>query len=331
MKSITTSAICAAAILSGMLAVGAAQAQTVNLRLVSGWAPNNPNTPLIETVLIKNVADASKGELKIQRSGPEVVSPFEQLQPVSAGVFDFLFTTPGYHQAQSGVANVFDALKPDPEALRAAGITAWADDYYKKRFGLRIISMIPAPGNHFVLREAIGADGTLKGRKIRANATFEGAVRALGGTPVNMSPADAFTAMQKGVIDGITFPTFASADYKLYEVGKFMTRPVFGLSNVLILMNVKKFDSLSATHQKIILDEGRKIEAVAIKSLHDYDGRDIATMAKNGVAINNFEAKLGANLNHLYNEGILVTASKSTPNEVKTLWDMAKSKNLLNE
>ncbi|MFM9886757.1 MAG: TRAP transporter substrate-binding protein [Burkholderiales bacterium] len=320
-----------AAILLGIFVAPAVDAQTVNLRLISGWTPNNPNVPLIETVMIKNIADASNGEIKIQRSGPEVVPPFEQLQPVSAGVFDILFTTPGYHQAQTGVANVFDTMKPDPEKRREGGVTAWADDYYNKRYGMRILSLIPAPGNHFVLRESLGADLSLKGRKIRAIATFEGAVRALGGTPVNMGPADAFAAMQKGVIDGITFPAFASADYKLFEVGKFMTRPIFGGTNVLTMINTKKFDSLSPAHQKIILDEGRKLEVTAAKALMDHERKDIDTMVKNGVAISNFDAKTGANLNRLYNEGILATASKSTPNEVKTLYELARSKNLLNE
>ena len=307
------------------------QAQTVNLRLLSGWAPNNPNVPLVEAVLIKNIAEVSNGEIKIQRSGPEVVPPFEQLQPVSAGVFDLLFTTPGYHQAQSGVANVFDAMKPDADRRRDAGVTAWADEYYNKRFGLRIISMIPSPGNHFVLREAIGSDQSLKGRKIRAIATFEGVVRALGGTPVNMPPSDAFAAMQKGVIDGIAFPSFASADYKLYEVAKYMSRPIFGGSNILIMMNSKRIDALSPAHRKIILDESRKIESIAVKVLQDYDEKDIATMAKNGVALTTFDAKTGATLNRLFNEGILSTASKATPNEVKTLFEMAKNKNLLRE
>ncbi len=320
-----------AAMLLATIIAPAVQAQTVNLRLISGWAPNNPNVPLIESVLIKNIADASKGEIKIQRSGPEVVPPFEQLQPVSAGVFDFLFTTPGYHQAQTGVANVFDAVKPDPDKRREAGVTAWADDYYNKRYGMRIVSLIPAPGNHFVLREAIGADQSLKGRKIRAIATFEGTVRALGGTPVNMAPSDAFAAMQKGVIDGIAFPAFASADYKLYEVGKFMTRPIFGGTNVLIMMNTKKIDALSPAHQKIILDEGRKLEVSAAKALLDHERKDIDTMVKNGVALTNFDGKTGASLNRLYNEGILATAGKSTPNEVKTLYELARSKNLLNE
>ncbi len=155
--------------------------------------------------------------------------------------------------------------------------------------------MIPAPGNHFVLREAIGADQSLKGRKIRAIATFEGTVRALVGTPLNMAPSDAFAAMQKGVIDGIAFPAFASAD------------------------------------QKIILDEGRKLEVTAAKALLDHEREDIEALVKNGVALTTFDGKTGASLNRLYNEGILATASKSTPNEVKSLYELARSKNLLNE
>ncbi|MFN0305939.1 MAG: TRAP transporter substrate-binding protein [Burkholderiales bacterium] len=304
--------------------------QGVTLRLISGWTPNNPNVPLIEAVFIKNVADASKGEIKIQRSGPEVVPAFEQLQPVAAGVFDFLFTTPGYHAAQSGVANVFDTMKPDADARRAAGLFDWGDDFYRKRFNQRIIAMIPAPGNHFVLREPL-TDSSLKGRKIRAIATFEGLVRTLGGTPVNMPPADAFSAMQKGTIDGITFPSFASADYKLYEVGKFMTRPIFGGTNSMITINVKKFDSLSPAHQKILLDEGRKMEAIGKKASYDHERTDIETMTKNGVKPVSFDSKVAADLNRLYNEGIVAIAGKSTPAEVKALFDMARAKNMLNE
>lgn len=160
-----------------------ARAETT-LRLLSGWTPNNPNVPLIEAVFIKNVEAASNGELKIQRSGPEVAPAFEQLQPVSAGVFDFLFTTPGYHQAQTGVGNILDAVNGDLDKRRQSGLVQWADDFYNKRYGLRIIALHPAPGNHFVLREPLGTDGTLKGLKVRSNATFDGIVRQLGGTPV---------------------------------------------------------------------------------------------------------------------------------------------------
>jgi TRAP-type C4-dicarboxylate transport system substrate-binding protein len=307
-----------------------AGAQTT-LRLLSAWTPNNANIPNIETPFIKNVEAASKGQIKIVRSGPEVASPFEQLQPVSAGVFDILFTTPGYHQAQSGVANMFDAFKPDMEAQRAAGLTKYADDYYRKRFGLSILAIVPSGGTHFVLRDGLASDGTLKGLKIRANATVEGVVRALGGTPVNMSPADAYSAMQKGVLEGITFPAFASSDYKLYEVGKSMTRPLFGLSNVMFFINVRKLNALPPDMRKIILDEARKIEPVGKAAMDKVVADDEVRMKQHGVKIIQFGAALAPKLDALYNEGILKTAGKSTPKEVKELWDMASAKGMLNQ
>ena len=316
----------------GVLALAgtAAQAETT-LRLLSGWTPNNPNVPNIETVFIKNVEQASKGQLKIQRSGPEVASPFEQLQPVSAGVFDILFTTPAYHQAQTGVGQVFDAIAGDIAKRRETGLVDWADDYYNKKFGLRILTVHSAPGNHFVLRETLKAGQPLQGLKVRTTPTFDGVVRLLGGTPVNMSPADAYAAMQKGVIDGIAFPSFASADYKLYEVGKFMTRPVFGLTNVLMLVNGKKLAALPADQQKILIDEGKKLEFIGKEALDRVAKQDEETMLKNGVKTVAFDAAIVGKLNALYNEGIFNTASRATPAEVKAFWEVAKSKNMLNQ
>ena len=223
-----------------------------------------------------------------------------------------------------------DAFKPDAEKRRETGLTEWADNYYRQRFGVRIIAMIPMPGNHFVLREPLTADN-LKGRKIRSNPLYDGIVRALGGTPVNMAPADAFAAMQKGTIDGIAFPAYASTQFKLYEVAKFMTVPIFGSTNNSVMMNAKKFDSLSAAHQKLILDEGRRLEIVSMAAFRDLERQELEQMVKNGVKNVSFDAATGASLNRLYNEGIVTTTSKSTPAEVKTLFELAKSKNMINE
>lgn len=312
------------------LAFSAAQSETT-LRLLSGWTPNNPNVPNIEAVYIRNVAEASRGQLRIQRSGPEVASAFEQLQPVSAGVCDILFATPAYHQAQTGVGQVFDAIKGDIEERRKSGLVEFADDYYNKRFGLRILTVHSAPGTHFVLREPLKPGQPLHGLKVRTTPTFDGVVRLLGGTPVNMSPADAYAAMQKGVIDGIAFPAFASADYKLYEVGKHMTRPTFGLTNVLMLINAKKLAALPADRQKILIDEGGKLEFIGKAALDRVGKQDDEIMLKNGVKIVNFEPAIAAKLNELYNEGNFRTASRSSPDAVKAMWDLAKSKNMLNQ
>jgi TRAP-type C4-dicarboxylate transport system substrate-binding protein len=322
-----------AIVLAAIFSLAAPASAQTTLRLLSGWTPNNPNVPNIETVYIKNVEQASNGQLKIVRSGPEVASPFEQLQPVSAGVFDILFTTPAYHQAQTGVAQMFDAIKGDIDARHSSGLVQWADDYYRKKFGVSILAVHSAPGNHFVLREPLKEtkDKALDGLKIRTTPTFDGVVRLLGGTPVNMPPSDAYAAMQKGVLDGIAFPAFASADYKLYEVGKYMTRPVFGLTNVLMMINVAKLNALPPDLRKIVLDEGRKIEVIGKAALDKIEVQDNEIMLKNGVKPVNFDAATTPKLNELYNEGVLRTASRSTPDDAKAMYDLAKSKNMLNQ
>ena len=54
-------------------------------------------------------------------------------------------------------------------------------------------------------------------------------------------------------------------------------------------------------------------------------------MKQNGVKVAEFSDTLAPKLNAMFNEGILATASKSSPEEVKALWDLAKAKNMLNQ
>src|SRR5690242_1991171 len=110
------------AMLAGLVlgSMSNAQAETT-LRLLSGFPPGIPQVSEFESVFIQEVLERSGGELKIVRSGPEVVPPFEQLQPVSAGVFDLLFTTASYSQSSSGVLAIIDSLTTDIDRLRSDG------------------------------------------------------------------------------------------------------------------------------------------------------------------------------------------------------------------
>ena len=54
-------------------------------------------------------------------------------------------------------------------------------------------------------------------------------------------------------------------------------------------------------------------------------------MKQNGVRVVEFAPDVALKLNSMFNEGILATASRSSPDEVKALWELAKTKNLLNQ
>src|SRR5262249_28305623 len=159
----------------------------------------------------------------------------------------------------------------------------------------------------------------------------EGMVRTLGGTPVNMSPAESYSALQKGVVDGGTIPVYVSADFKLYEVAKAMTRPTSGSGNAQFMINVRKLDYLPVELKKILLEESRKIVRIGREALDRYSLDDETRMKQNGGKVVEFAPAVTPKLNAMFNEGILATASRSSPDDVKALWELAKSRGLLNQ
>src|SRR3546814_2078928 len=74
-------------LLMASLAGWSVHASSKTLRMLSGWDKSYPGVEMTEFYAAK-LKEASDGALTIRRSGPEAVPPFEQLEPVSAGIFD---------------------------------------------------------------------------------------------------------------------------------------------------------------------------------------------------------------------------------------------------
>ncbi|MFN0304596.1 MAG: TRAP transporter substrate-binding protein [Burkholderiales bacterium] len=80
-------------------------------------------------------------------------------------------------------------------------------------------------------------------------------IRAMGAIPVPMGTAEVYTAIQQGQIDGnATGPQLLWA-LKNHEVAKHLTFTRHGRAAAVVVMNLKKWNSLSAD-QKAAIDEG---------------------------------------------------------------------------
>jgi len=93
--------------------VPATQAFAADCRFLASWDENYPGDTHIAEPFIKNVEAASKGSMKLIMSGPETVPPFEQLQPVGSGAFQFLFTHGAYHFGTTPFLAALEALGGD--------------------------------------------------------------------------------------------------------------------------------------------------------------------------------------------------------------------------
>ncbi len=251
-----------AAILGLAVANAATPASAAELRLLSSFNATQKPTYAVLEQYIKNVKEIGGDAVKITISGPEVVPIFEQLQPVSSGVFDMLYTHPVFHAGESGLALTVDAIKVDPIARRAAGVWDFVDKFYQEKHGLKMVAMMSTSmsGYHLFTKEPLSEKGDLAGRKVRGTPTYHGVIRALGAEPVVLPGSQIYSALQKGIVDGAGWPAAGMVSMKHYEVASYRLRPTFGVATQPVFINMAAWKKLSEAEQKILLDAGERTE-----------------------------------------------------------------------
>jgi TRAP-type C4-dicarboxylate transport system substrate-binding protein len=317
---------CAIAVAIGLY--GTTAGAETRLRLLSGFPQTLEHVPYIIDVFIKNVGQASAGNLKIVRNGPEVVSPFEQFQPVSSGAFDMLFTSGAYYAGVTGIGMAFDSFVADPAKLRDAGVFDWADKHFQSKHKMKLISIpVAGPAGYtLVLKKPIGPDGGLKDMKIRSTPTYNGLIESIGGVPVILTGAQTYSALEKGVVDGAAWPSIGIVSYKFHEVTKHVLKPDYGSSYVPILMNLNKWNALSAADRKILADEGRKIEVAALKTMGDLQLKEAETLRKMGIGETFLSKENAPKVEQFWAEGIWAQVRKTNGADADALYALAKEK-----
>ena len=305
-----TGAVIRAALAVALLtAAGTVAAQ--NIKLLTSWAVGRTLT--VEEALKIINAELPKrtgGKVKLTRFGPEVVPPFEQLEPVSSGSFDMLYTHPAYHGGATGIGMMMDTVNPDLDRRRSSGIWDWIDRYYQEAHNLKVLSITAGTGFHLMLREPIGPSGDIKGRKIRSNPAYDALIRELGGSPVTFPVPQIYTGLQKGLVDGTAFPLNSMLKNKFYEVVKYMLRPSFGRSTNLWLMNVNSWKKLDAATQKALLDIGRVVEKSIPWASEKLKLEEEEGMIEKGVRYTYLNDERAQRIEELFNKGIWARGQK---------------------
>jgi TRAP-type transport system periplasmic protein len=94
----------------------------------------------------------------------------------------------------------------------------------------------------------------IKGLKVRAGDTAtNSALKVLEAVPTNIALNEMYTAMSQGMVDVIELPLDYIYDYSIFEVAKHMTLSNHTFDLQWMVMNQKKFDSLPASYQKLLI------------------------------------------------------------------------------
>ena len=128
----------------------------------------------------------------------------------------------------------------------------------------------------------------IKGLKIRVTSTpVEIALmKAYGANPTPVDWAQLYPGIQQGVVDGnagTPLPPYAAI--KLYEVTKHYVAIGFRHNLLPIYMNQKKFDSLTPSQQKAVLDAAAQVKPLAGQWARDKVKASVEATEKAGVRI----------------------------------------------
>lgn len=260
-RMLSVTGLAASAMIAGSL-VSAGISQAAELKLLSSFNNTQKPTYAVLERYLENVKKIGGDTVTFTISGPEVVPIFEQLQPVSSGVFDALYTHPVFHAGEGGLALAVDAIDVDPIARRSSGVWDYVDSFYQEKHGLKMVAMMSVSmyGYHLFTKEPLSETGDLAGRKVRGTPTYHGVIRALGAEPVVLPGSQIYSALQKGIVDGAGWPAAGMVSMKHYEVANYRLRPTFGAATQPVFINLKTWNALTDEEKDVLLKAGEITE-----------------------------------------------------------------------
>lgn len=311
-----------------VLSAGAASA--ADYRMLSSWDQNYPMRGKLLEPMLKSIEETSKGSVRIRLSGPETVPSFEQLQPTGSGVFHFLFTHGAYHFGTTALTTAVEALSGGLQEWRKAGVREQLDKHYHQ-YGLTLIGLgvsTPGQGYNILLRQPVKPTGDLQGYKIRGTPTYGGILKMLGASPVVLPPAEVYTSLEKGLVDGAAWPTFGMSPYRWHEVAKFLLRPAFGTTTQLIFAHKASWEKMPAADRQLVMAAIGKFEEDYGKLYAQFTADEEKELQSKGVQIVQMGDAQKAKLSEAWAGGLWELSLAKTPKDTEELRKFGIAKGL---
>jgi TRAP-type transport system periplasmic protein len=275
-----------------MFAAAPANAQEpVTLKMVGAWAPGFSPTAEVGKNFMENVNRLGEGKVSVTYIGADdVLPPFDQPEALVNGVFDVWYGAPNYW---AGVVPGGDITELSPLTVPDGGPGSPLYDYMVELYAAKGVRHIghaagdPGEGAHYVSTNfPVKSVDDLKGKKLRVAPLSRHFVQAAGAESVTLPPAEIFLAMDRGTVDGFSWPVAdAFTRYNWQTVTKYMINQPMYRSGGSVAMNLDKWESLSPEVQEILLKAIAETQKFALDWFDKNQKEQEAIMVKDGMEI----------------------------------------------
>ena len=239
---------------------------------------------------VKKANQAGKGVFTIEvLDGPEAIGMMEQPGAVRSGVVDMVYSACAFYAAVVPECDAVSASSIDGPTARRNGGTDFLNQVHQKRMGTYLLGWVDS-GIRFSLwsTKEPKFDSTghidIKGFKVRGNPIYNAFLtNYLGAQIINLNSPELYTALERGTVELTAWTQIGTMDLNWDRYLKYRILPDFFSTDLVILVNQKKWQSLSPKSREILQRVTIEHEISSLNDLQAVWKKEQAELEKRGL------------------------------------------------
>lgn len=282
--------------LAALLVLGvaaSAKAEQITLKAVTAFPRSHANNKGFFQ-FIAAVNKAGKGLVHIKYiGGPEVAPPKQQPIALRNGLFDILYGPCAYYLGLFPEGDFTAGFKTPMEARKLGGYKL-IDGAMRKKLGATFLARFDSGLGLYLMLEkkpAFKPNGLpdLTGMRLRSSPAYRDFIKRLGGTAVVMPITQMYTALQRGLVEGVGTGLTDVQEFGLERFLKYRIEPPFDMAGIIMIANAKKFDGLPPKVRNLIQSTAIKYEKISMDEIVAQEKATKAALDKAGQQVIRFK------------------------------------------
>lgn len=232
--------------------------EVTTLRFSHFWPATSSINKEVFEPWAKKIEDESEGQLKVELYPSATLSkPGVTYESAVKGTVDIGSQAHGYTSGRFPLTQIAELPGLSNSATQMSCIlqSLYEDGTIASEYeDSHILFMYGAgPGTLHTTKKLIKTPEDMKGMRIRRPSAVAGdIIESMGASPVGLPANDMYTSLQRGVVDGLSFPWEAVTTFKIDEVTKYHTNIPFYSSGLMVAMNKDTYNGLPDNLKQVL-------------------------------------------------------------------------------
>jgi TRAP-type C4-dicarboxylate transport system substrate-binding protein len=228
--------------------------------------------------------NARDSDLRVELvADPSAINPFQLGAAVQSGVIDIAYISGSFYTNLVPEADALKNFNLSVQEVRANGALDLMDKIHREKMGAVFLGKIVdgIPLHIYTARKPDSLD--MNDFTLRGTPLYRPMMETLGADVAQMPGGEIYGALQSGVIDGYGWPLWGIGDLGLLEVTKYRLEPGFFRSEIGLVMNERRWDSLTDAQRVILQEESIAAENWFSSFLEEVNAQEIAKQDAAGI------------------------------------------------